>query len=175
MLQRKFSRLGFILACITLSAGNATAGGHKSAEPAKDIVATAISAGSFGTLVAAVEAAGLVETLQGDGPFTVWAPTDEAFAALPEGTVENLLKPENKDQLQAILLYHVVPGKANAEQVKAWSMEGTTVETAQGGSIEAKSSDDGITINGANVVKADVAASNGVIHVIDAVLLPPES
>jgi uncharacterized surface protein with fasciclin (FAS1) repeats len=162
-----------LLASFSLAA---TAGGHKSAAPAPgDIVATAIGAGSFSTLVAAVQAAGLVETLQGEGPFTVWAPTDEAFAALPEGTVDNLLKPENKDQLTAILLYHVVPGKTNSAQVLEWAKEGVTVETVQGASLQAKSVDGQITVNGANVVAADVQASNGVIHVIDAVLLPPSN
>lgn len=133
----------------------------------KDIVDTAIGAGSFGTLVAAVQAAGLVDTLKGDGPFTVFAPTDEAFAALPAGTVENLLKPENKDQLTAILTYHVVPGKVMSTDLSDGMMAGTV----QGGELKVDLSD-GVKIGTANVTAADVEASNGVIHVIDSVLLP---
>ena len=129
----------------------------------------AASNGSFNTLVAAVTAADLVDALKGDGPLTVFAPTDEAFAALPAGTVENLLKPENIEQLQAILLYHVVPG-----QVMSTDLSGTiNAATLEGATIEIIANDDGVTVNGANVVAADVPASNGVIHVIDAVLLPP--
>ena len=179
------NRRTLVTLCLTatlaaFSSAAALAGGHKAAAPApaagKDIVDTAVAAGSFTTLVAAVQAAGLVDTLKGSGPFTVWAPTDAAFAALPEGTVENLLKPENKDQLTAILLYHVVAGSAaKSEQIKIWSAEGTTVETVQGGTIQALSTDTGITVNDATVVAADVIASNGVIHVIDTVLLPPAS
>lgn len=132
------------------------------------IVETAAEAGSFTTLLAAAEAAGLVEALQGDGPLTVFAPTDEAFAALPEGTVETLLKPENKDQLAGILKLHVIAGSAvmsgdlAGQQVSAESLNGTL-------QIDGR---DGVTVNGANVVAADVKASNGVIHVIDKVLLP---
>ncbi|WP_412561935.1 fasciclin domain-containing protein [Thalassobius sp. MITS945101] len=133
----------------------------------KDIVDTAVGAGSFNTLVAAVQAAGLVETLKGDGPFTVFAPTDAAFAALPEGTVETLLKPENKDQLIAILTYHVVPGKVMSTDLKD-DMMATTV---QGGDIMIDL-DNGVMINDASVATADIAASNGVIHVIDKVILP---
>lgn len=144
------------------------AGGHKAEGPG-DIVDVAAGAGSFNTLVAAVQAAGLVDALKGDGPLTVFAPTDEAFAALPEGTLDSLLKPENKDQLAAILLYHVVSGK-----VMSSDLSGTVnAETLQGDTIEIVASADGVTVNGANVVTADVAASNGVIHVIDAVILPP--
>jgi uncharacterized surface protein with fasciclin (FAS1) repeats len=138
------------------------AGGHS-----KDIVDTAVGAGNFTTLVAAVEAAGLVETLKGDGPFTVFAPTDEAFAALPEGTVETLLLPENKDQLIAILTYHVVSGKVMSGDLS----DGMTAATVQGGDITIGTTD-GVTVNGANVTAADIEASNGVIHVIDAVILP---
>ena len=146
----------------------ANAGGHSDAGPG-DIVEVASGAGSFNTLVAAVQAAGLVEALQGDGPLTVFAPTDEAFAALPEGTLDSLLKPENKEQLKGILLYHVVEGK-----VMSSDLSGTTnAETLQGSTVEVVAADSGVTVNGANVVKADVAASNGVIHVIDAVILPP--
>ena len=132
-----------------------------------DIVDTAVAAGSFGTLVAAVQAAGVVDTLKGDGPFTVFAPTDEAFAALPKGTVETLLLPENKDQLVAVLTYHVVPGKVMSTDLS----DGMTATTVQGGDVTIGTTD-GVTVNGANVVAADVAASNGVIHVIDAVILP---
>lgn len=132
-----------------------------------NIVETAVAAGSFKTLVAAVQAAGLVETLSGNGPFTVFAPTDEAFAKLPAGTVESLLKPENKDKLIAILTYHVVPGKVTSKDVK--SMKAKTVN---GQEVSLKVSDWGVTIDGAKVVKVDIMTSNGVIHVIDSVILP---
>ncbi len=134
----------------------------------KDIVDTAVSAGTFGTLVAAVKAADLVPTLKGDGPFTVFAPTDEAFAALPEGTVENLLKPENKDQLVAILTYHVVPGKIMSGDIAGKKAK---VLTVQGERLDVNARN-GVKVNDAKVVAADVEASNGVIHVIDTVLLP---
>ncbi len=133
-----------------------------------DIVDTAVAAGSFETLVAAVQAADLVETLKGEGPFTVFAPTDEAFAALPEGTVETLLLPENKDQLVAILTYHVVPGKVMAADLAGKEMSVATVNGAE----VAIDATDGVMVNQANVVTADIEASNGVIHVIDAVILP---
>ncbi|CUH84079.1 fasciclin domain-containing protein [Thalassovita mediterranea] len=149
-------------AIATLLAAPAVAGGHS-----KDIVDTAMGAGDFNTLVAAVKAAGLVDTLKGDGPFTVFAPTDAAFAALPEGTVETLLKPENKDQLVAILTYHVVPGKVMSTDLQD-DMKATTV---QGGDITIDL-DNGVMINDASVAAADIAASNGVIHVIDKVILP---
>ncbi len=136
---------------------------------AKDIVDTAVAAGSFNTLVAAVQAAGLVETLKGPGPFTVFAPTDEAFAALPAGTVDELLKPENKDQLVAILTYHVVPGKVMASDAAGKTAELTTV---QGGTLAVDGTGTGVTVQGASVTMADVAADNGVIHVIDKVILP---
>jgi len=132
-----------------------------------DIVVVASGAGSFNTLVAAVKAAGLVETLQGDGPFTVFAPTDDAFAKLPSGTVENLLKPENKAQLVAILTYHVVPGKVMASDVKTMK-----AKTVNGKELSILVADGKVTVDKANVVKTDVAAKNGVIHVIDAVILP---
>ena len=135
-----------------------------------DIVDTAVSAGDFNTLAAALTAAGLVETLKGEGPFTVFAPTDAAFAALPEGTVETLLKPENKDQLVAVLTYHVVPGKVMSGDLVD-DMKATTV---QGGEITIDL-DNGPMVNDAHVVTPDIAASNGVIHVIDKVILPPES
>ncbi|MCX7644226.1 MAG: fasciclin domain-containing protein [Rhodobacteraceae bacterium] len=133
-----------------------------------DIVDTAVAAGNFTTLVAAVEAAGLVETLKGEGPFTVFAPTDEAFAALPAGTVEDLLKPENKDRLTAILTYHVVPGKVMSGDLT----NGMTATTVQGGEVTIMT-EGGVKVNDANVMTADIEASNGVIHVIDKVIMPP--
>ncbi|MEM6487233.1 MAG: fasciclin domain-containing protein [Pseudomonadota bacterium] len=148
---------------LTLVAPTAHADGHL-----KDIVATAVEADGFDTLVAAVTAAGLVETLQGEGPFTVFAPTDEAFAALPAGTLDDLLKPENKDQLVAILTYHVVPGKVMSSDLAGKTM---AVETVQGTTVDIDATD-GVTVDGATVVAADVEATNGVIHVIDAVILP---
>ena len=135
---------------------------------ALDIVDTAVSAGQFNTLVAAVEAADLLTTLKGDGPFTVFAPTDEAFAALPEGTVENLLKPENKDQLIAVLTYHVVPGKIMSSDIAGTA---TMVESVQGSELDVNATD-GVTVDGATVVTADIETDNGVIHVIDRVVLP---
>ena len=136
-------------------------------EKGKDIVAVAAGNGSFNTLVAAVKAAGLVETLQGPGPFTVFAPTDEAFAKLPKGTVEDLLKPENKAKLVAILTYHVVAGKVMAADVKTMM-----AKTVNGQSLDVKVTDGTVTVDNAKVVKTDVAASNGVIHVIDTVVMP---
>ncbi len=141
------------------------------ADDKKDIVDTAVGAENFKTLVAAVKAAGLVETLKGEGPFTVLAPTDEAFAKLPEGTLESLLKPENKDKLVAILKYHVLPGKALAADVV--KLDGQDVKTVEGHSAKVAVKDGSVTINGAKVVKTDIECSNGVIHVIDAVILPP--
>jgi uncharacterized surface protein with fasciclin (FAS1) repeats len=135
----------------------------------KDIVDTAVGAGSFKTLVAAVQAAGLVETLKGAGPFTVFAPTDEAFAKLPAGTVESLLKPENKEKLVAVLTYHVVPGKVMAADV----VKLTEAPTVQGSKAKVKVVDGTVMIDNAKVVKTDIETSNGVIHVIDAVILPP--
>jgi uncharacterized surface protein with fasciclin (FAS1) repeats len=136
-------------------------------EKGGDIVAVAAGNGSFKTLVAAVKAAGLVETLQGPGPFTVFAPTDEAFAKLPAGTVADLLKQENKAKLVAILTYHVVAGKVMAADVKTMK-----AKTVNGQELDMKVADGGVTVNNAKVVKTDVAASNGVIHVIDTVVLP---
>ena len=134
---------------------------------AGDIVAVAASTEGFSTLVAAIQAAGLVETLQGDGPFTVFAPTDEAFAALPAGLLDKLLLPENVGVLTSILTYHVVAGQVMSADVKAGDV--ATVE----GSTIAIATDGGVTVNGANVVTVDVAASNGVIHVINQVIVPP--
>jgi len=136
---------------------------------AKDIVDTAVATGSFKTLVAAVQAAGLVETLKGAGPFTVFAPTDEAFAKLPAGTIESLLKPENKEKLVAVLTYHVVPGKVMAADV----VKLTEAPTVQGSKAKVKVVDGTVMIDAAKVVKTDIETSNGVIHVIDAVILPP--
>jgi uncharacterized surface protein with fasciclin (FAS1) repeats len=137
----------------------------------KDIVDTAVDAGTFNTLVAAVKAAGLVETLKGDGPFTVFAPTDEAFAKLPEGTVESLLKPENKDKLIAILTYHVVAGEYTAEKV----LKSKSLETVNGQSINVNKNEEGAMINMSAITATDIMTSNGVIHVIDTVLLPKEN
>ncbi len=134
---------------------------------AADIVDTAV-ADRFNTLVAAVKAAGLVDALKGPGPFTVFAPTDEAFAKLPAGTLENLLKPENKEQLQKILTYHVVPGRVMAQDV----VKLDSAKTVEGGSLTIHSGNGGVMVNNAHVIKTDIAASNGVIHVIDTVLLP---
>ena len=156
-----------ILALAALLTSTLTLPMAQAADKPGDIVAVASSAGSFKTLVAAVKAAGLVETLQGKGPFTVFAPTDDAFAKLPAGTVEDLLKPENKEKLVAILTYHVVPGKVLAADVK--TMEAKTV---QGQSVNLVVSGTGVTVDNAKVVKTDVLAENGVIHVIDTVILP---
>ena len=134
----------------------------------KDIVDTAVSAGTFHTLATALQAAGLDETLKGKGPFTVFAPTDEAFSKLPEGTVASLLKPENKDKLKAILLYHVVAGDVTATQVMTLS----SAKTVNGQNLKLTVNNGTVMVNDAKVVKADVLASNGVIHVIDTVLIP---
>ncbi|MEO1615616.1 MAG: fasciclin domain-containing protein [Planctomycetota bacterium] len=134
----------------------------------KTVVENAVGAKKFNTLVAAVKAAGLVEALSGEGPFTILAPTDEAFAALPEGTVASLLKPENKDKLVAILKYHVIPAKAMAKDVMGLK----EAKTLQGTMVKIKVVDGTVMINDAKVVKTDINSSNGVIHVIDKVILP---
>jgi uncharacterized surface protein with fasciclin (FAS1) repeats len=139
-----------------------------SAASAADIVDTAVAAGQFKTLVAAVKAAGLVDTLKGPGPFTVFAPTDEAFAKLPAGTVESLLKPENKARLQSILTYHVIPGKVMSREL----VKLDSAKTVEGGSIAIQTMGGGVMVNNAHVTQADIVASNGVIHVIDTVILP---
>ena len=139
------------------------------AQSDKDIVDTAVEAGTFNTLAAALTAADLVEVLKGEGPFTVFAPTDEAFAKLPEGTVESLLLPENKDQLVAILTYHVVAGAVTSDQVVTLD----AAATVNGASVSITTSDMGVMVDGANVTAVDILASNGVIHVIDSVILPP--
>ena len=156
-----------IAAQFVFVAAQAQAGGH--AKKAKqDIVDTAVAAGQFETLAAALTAADLIDTLKGDGPFTVFAPTDAAFAKLPDGTVESLLQPENRDKLVAILTYHVVPGKVEAADVVKLS-EATTVN---GADVEITVADSGVRINDANVIATDIGASNGVIHVIDTVIIP---
>jgi uncharacterized surface protein with fasciclin (FAS1) repeats len=160
MLRRTF--LALTTAAAFTSASFAFFGDHP-----KDIVDTAVDAGSFTTLVAAVQAAGLVDTLKSEGPFTVFAPTDEAFAALPEGTVESWLEPENRDQLVAILTYHVVPGRIMSGDLSN-NLMATTV---QGGKVTIMI-EGGVTVNGANVIAADIETSNGVIHVIDSVIFP---
>jgi uncharacterized surface protein with fasciclin (FAS1) repeats len=152
------------LMAVTLAATPAFAG----SKAKKDIVDTAVSAGTFTTLAAALGAAGLVETLKGDGPFTVFAPTDAAFAKLPAGTVESLLRPENKAKLQAILTYHVVAGSVGSKQV----VKLDSAKTVNGQSVTIRAADGSVMIDGAKVIQADIAASNGVIHVIDTVILP---
>jgi uncharacterized surface protein with fasciclin (FAS1) repeats len=165
MTSNRFIRFTGLAAALGLAV--LTASPEIRAADAPDIVAVASSAGNFTTLVAAIKAAGLVETLQGPGPFTVFAPTDEAFAKLPAGTVDDLLKPENKQKLVAILTYHVIPAKVMAADVKTGS-----VKTVNGASLNIVVADGKVTVNSANVIKTDIPASNGVIHVIDAVLLP---
>jgi uncharacterized surface protein with fasciclin (FAS1) repeats len=157
-----FRRTYLALTAAALMAGPAFADNH-----GKDIVDIAAGNESFSTLVAAVQAADLVDTLKGEGPFTVFAPTDEAFAALPAGTVEDLLKPENKDKLTAVLTYHVVPGKVMSGDLS----DGMTATTVQGSDVTIGTTD-GVSVDGAKVVQADIEASNGVIHVIDSVILP---
>ena len=158
------SRIAALVAVLCLSISTVASAAEK------DIVDTAVAAGSFKTLAAAAGAAGLVDALKGEGPFTVFAPTDEAFAKLPEGTLESLLKPENKDKLVAILKYHVVPGAVMAKDV----VKLEKAKTAQGKNIRIKVADGKVKVNNANVVKTDVKSLNGVIHVIDKVILPPE-
>jgi uncharacterized surface protein with fasciclin (FAS1) repeats len=157
------------LAAVALTVAPITAA--PAAAQTKDIVDTAVAAGSFKTLAAALKAAGLIDTLKGPGPFTVFAPTDEAFAKLPAGTVEMLLKPENKAKLTRILTYHVVAGKVMA----ADAAKLTSAKAVSGDTLTIAAHGGGVTIDKAKVVKADVAASNGVIHVIDTVILPKDS
>lgn len=148
-----------------LVAAAASAGHHS---PKADIVDTAVEAGSFQTLTAALSAAGLVDALRGDGPFTVFAPTDEAFAKLPAGTVDSLLDPENRDQLEKILTYHVVSGKLDAAAVS----KSHGADTLAGERLEFRVADGAVMVGSATVVKADIGTKNGVIHVIDTVLIP---
>ena len=167
--MNRYVVLSLVLALGTVPAfagGSCSRSSATQAANSGDIVATASSVGSFNTLVAAVQAAGLVETLQSDGPFTVFAPTDEAFAKLPEGTIEALIA--DPDQLRAILLYHVVPGKVLAADVV--NLDSAT--TAQGSDVEFVLADGGVRINNANVTATDIETSNGVIHVIDTVIIP---
>ena len=164
-MKKTFLSLPAAALTLALSAGLSFADDHKK----QDIVDTAVAAGSFKTLAAALQAADLVDALKGDGPFTVFAPTDEAFANLPEGTVESLLKPENKDQLVNILTYHVVSGKVPAKV--AVTLDEATALNKKVISVTKK--DGGLFLNESKVVKTDIMCSNGVIHVIDAVLLPP--
>ena len=156
-----------IAAQFVIVAAQANAGNYGD-KAGKDIVDTAVAAGQFKTLAAALEAADLVDTLKGDGPFTVFAPTDAAFAKLPAGTVESLLKPENRDQLVAILTYHVVPGKVEAADV----VKLDEAKTVNGQDVQITVADSGVQVDNANVIKTDIEASNGVIHVIDTVILP---
>ena len=163
-----------VIALALAAAAPLAVAGHHEGDHAKpmqakgDIVDTAVAAGKFNTLAAALTAAGLVDTLKGNGPFTVFAPTDEAFAALPAGTVEDLHKPENKDKLVAILTYHVVPGRFPSGRVAGLD-EATTVN---GDTVDITTADGQVMVDGAKVVMADVTATNGVIHVIDTVLMP---
>jgi uncharacterized surface protein with fasciclin (FAS1) repeats len=172
--QTRIFSIALAMAIIPLTAqahcGACGAGGDKEHKHAQksDIVDTAVAAGSFNTLAAALTAAGLVDTLKGDGPFTVFAPTDEAFAKLPAETLESLLKPENKQQLTDILTYHVVAGKVKAKKV----VKMDSIETIEGSDIAIRVEDGTVYVDNAKVVKTDVYASNGVIHVIDTVLIP---
>jgi uncharacterized surface protein with fasciclin (FAS1) repeats len=163
-MSRTFT-FALILGALTLGVSPAHA-----QQATKDIVDTAVAAGSFKTLAKALQAADLVDTLKGAGPFTVFAPTDEAFAKLPAGTLNDLLKPENKAKLQRILTYHVVPGRVSSSEVvklrSAKAVSGDTIGIESGATV---------LVDGARVVKTDVAASNGVIHVIDAVMLPDDA
>lgn len=155
------------IAAIGLTIGSAQAG---SSHHHKDIVDTAVGAGQFQTLATALDTAGLVATLKGDGPFTVFAPTDAAFAKLPDGTVESLLKPENHDKLRAILTYHVVPGRVMAADVAGLR----EAKTVNGDMLAISTHGNAVMVDNANVTATDIMASNGVIHVVDTVLLPPE-
>jgi uncharacterized surface protein with fasciclin (FAS1) repeats len=157
------------LAAVALAVVGLAVGSSNVRAAEKDIVDTAVGAGQFKTLAAALDAAGLVATLKGPGPFTVFAPTDDAFAKLPAGTVENLLKPENKDKLIAILTYHVVPGKVMAADV----VKLKNAKTVNGKMLKVTIQGNAVMINDAKVTTTDIVASNGVIHVIDAVVLPP--
>lgn len=161
-----FSGLAVLVLSIPASAQHMAASSY--VNPEKDIVETAVAAGSFQTLVAAVKAAGLVETLQSEGPFTVFAPTDGAFAKLPAGTVESLLKPENREKLVSILTYHVVPGRLMASDVVGSSY----LKTVQGQMIKISTKEGKAMVDGATILKTDIGTSNGVIHVIDSVILP---
>jgi uncharacterized surface protein with fasciclin (FAS1) repeats len=169
-MTRWISRLAAIAVAIPLALGAVSAGAGNYGAKKMDIVDTAASAGSFKTLVAAVKAADLVKTLKGKGPFTVFAPTDAAFAKLPKGTLESLLKPENKAKLQAILTYHVLPGKVASGDIAGKKL---SVATVQGSKLRVNATK-GVMVDNAMVTKADIIASNGIIHVIDTVILPQD-
>jgi len=156
---------------LVVMGGLALMAGAAGSAPEKNIVDAAASAGSFNTLVKAVQAAGLTATLEGPGPFTVFAPTDQAFANLPAGTLETLLKPENKEKLRAILTYHVVAGSLDASQVAKLH----SVKTVEGADLKIVDKNGSVMVDDAKVVKADIRTSNGIIHVIDAVMLPPNN
>ena len=166
--KQKLNLFGLTAATTTaLFLATTVIAGHHEAEK-KDIVDTAVANGSFSTLAAALEAGGLTETLKSDGPFTVFAPTDDAFAKLPDGTVEMLLLPENKDKLVAILTYHVVPGEVSAGEV----VELDSATTVNGADVQISLREDIVFINDSSLVMTDIYASNGVIHVVDSVILP---
>lgn len=167
-MQFKFVRNTLIVIVAMLGFGTPAVAGHHESGESADIVDVAVSAGQFTTLAAALEAAGLVDTLKGEGPFTVFAPTDEAFAKLPAGTVEHLLQPENRDQLIAILTYHVVPGKVYAADV----VKLDSATTVNGADVTITVGDDGVDVDDASIIKTDIAAGNGIIHIIDTVILP---
>lgn len=160
--MQRLAMVSLVMLALPLYAGSPARSG-------KDIVDVAVQAGSFKTLAAALQAADLVDTLKSDGPFTVFAPTDEAFAKLPKGTLDKLLLPENKAKLQAILTYHVVGGKVTAAQVITMS----SAKTVNGANLSISTSGKAVMVSGAKVLQTDIAASNGVIHVIDHVMLPP--
>jgi uncharacterized surface protein with fasciclin (FAS1) repeats len=160
-----FKNIVFGIAAATLTVAIASA---QPQQGNKDIVDTAVAAGSFNTLAKALQAADLVDTLKGKGPFTVFAPTDEAFAKLPSGALQDLLKPENKEKLRRVLTYHVVPGRVTASDVAAL----TSAKAVSGDTIRVKATGGTVTVDAAKVVKTDIAASNGVIHVIDSVIMP---
>ena len=167
--MKKFALLALAAIATTALSPIAMAGMDKHEAAKADIVDTAIAAGSFKTLTAALQAAGLVDTLKGKGPFTVFAPTDDAFAKLSPGTVDDLLKPENKDKLTAILTYHVLPGKVMSKQLAGKKLDPKTVN---GATVAIDATGGGVKVKDAKVIKADIVTSNGVIHVIDTVLLP---
>lgn len=170
LLHRRSLQAVTVSALLLLSLSLSACDSTENNDPDQDIVEIAI-ANDFNTLVAAVQAADLVETLKGDGPFTVFAPTDEAFAKLPTGTVENLLQPENKDQLLAILAYHVVPARVTAAEV----VNLDTAPTLQGATLDIETENGAVQINNATVTATDIEATNGIVHVIDTVLLPPSN
>lgn len=168
MILSRFVRPSFGAAALVVASLAGSPAFASSPAPTKDIVDTAVAAGQFKTLAAALQAAGLVDTLKGKGPFTVFAPTDAAFAKLPAGTVESLLKPENKAKLTSILTYHVVPGNVKAADV----VKLNSAKTVNGQSVTISATGGTVKVDGANVVKTDIAATNGTIHVIDAVIMP---